>query len=638
VAREILGLSDLVGRACARLICHDSPSLPGDAPGCGSRREAVLVRGDGTEVPVLKSVSTTTIRGREYVITSFIDITDRKAGEVALRKAKEEAENINELLMDATARANHLATMAEMASAAKSRFLANMSHEIRTPMNGIMGMLDLALDENVSPSVRRYLQTCRSSARALLAIINDILDLSKIEAGKIALEVVEADLGKLLFDIDSLMRPQTMDHKLDFAILLTTAVPQFIRTDPTRLRQCLINLVGNAIKFTETGHVHLKVSLVQAEQPLLRFDVEDSGIGIPQDRQQVIFESFTQADSSTTRRYGGTGLGLTITRQLAELMGGKVEMVSEVGRGSTFSLIVPAGVDVNSQPMITALEKQNPSQPRSAPDVRLAGHILVAEDDAVNQTTIETVLTRWGLDVTLVQNGQQAVEAAQSKTFDLILMDVHMPVLNGLDATQILRTQGLTLPIIALSASVLQEDVEASRKAGCNLHLGKPIERQQLHATLEGYLRRDIPAAPPAPAQVSSDTLPQAATAEHTGCSEVIDWRDLSSRVDDEEILVQIASVFLTDNAERIERLAQALRSGDHSEIPSLAHAIKGSAAGLGARALTMAARHLETEAKQPEPPNLVTLFSAVQVEFERVKSLLSDPAWIGRIKSCQPA
>ncbi len=234
VAREILGLSDLVGRACARLICHDSPSLPGDAMGCGSRREAVLVRGDGTEVPVLKSVSTTTIRGREYVITSFIDITDRKAAEVALRTAKEEAETVNELLMDATARANHLAAMAEMASAAKSRFLANMSHEIRTPMNGIMGMLDLALDENVSASVRQYLQTCRSSAKALLAIINDILDVSKIEAGKITLEVVDADLGKLLADIDSWMRPQTVDRKLDFSVLLSSPVPQFMRTDPTR--------------------------------------------------------------------------------------------------------------------------------------------------------------------------------------------------------------------------------------------------------------------------------------------------------------------------------------------------------------------------------------------------------------------
>ncbi len=383
--------------------------------------------------------------------------------------------------------------------------------------------------------------------------------------------------------------------------------------------------------------MHVKVSLMQAEQPLLRFDVEDTGIGIPQDRQQVIFESFTQADSSTTRRYGGTGLGLTITRQLAELMGGRVEMVSEVGRGSTFSLIVPAGVDLHSQPMITALEKQTPSQPRSSPDVRLAGHILVAEDDAVNQTTIQAVLSRWGLDVTLVQNGQQAVEAAESKAFDLILMDVHMPVLNGLDATQILRTQGLTLPIIALSASVLQEDVEASRKAGCNLHLGKPFEREQLYATLEAYLRGDR-AAPPVPAQVLWDAHPQAAKAEQTAFSEVIDWRDLSSRVDDESLLSQIASVFLADNAERIERLAQAIRSGEASEIPSLAHALKGSAAGLGARALTVAARHLETEAKRPEHPNLVALFSAVQVEFERVKSLLSDPAWIGRVKSCQPA
>jgi CheY-like chemotaxis protein/HPt (histidine-containing phosphotransfer) domain-containing protein len=520
--------------------------------------------------------------------------------------------------------------MAEMASAAKSQFLANMSHEIRTPMNGIMGMLDLAMDENLSPTVRQYLQTCRSSAKSLLSIINDILDVTKIEAGKITLETVESDLGKLLADIDSLMRPQTTDRKLDFAIQLLTPVPQLIRTDPTRLRQCLINLIGNATKFTEKGTVHVKVSVLDAEQAMLRFDVEDTGIGIPKDRQEVIFESFTQADSSTTRRYGGTGLGLTITRQLADLMGGRIEMVSEPGRGSTFSLIVPAGVDPRGQKTIASLERQAVSQPKPSPQRHLVGRILVAEDDAVNRTTIEAVLTRWGLEVTLVEDGRQAVDAAARGTFDLILMDMHMPVLSGLDATQFLRAKGETLPIVALSASVLQEDVDASRKAGCNLHLGKPIERDQLYAALETYLgaeARPTSTGPSAQPQTATPTMMDPAAR-----GTLIDWQELSGRVEDDAILRQITLVFMSDNGARIDQLSQALRAGDVREVQSLAHAIKGSAASLAARPLALAARHLEANAKEGTA-DLRVPFLEVQMEFDKVKALLSQPDWIDRIR-----
>ena len=368
VARDILGLSseDLRGRACVRLVYKDinPPCEGGAGPSTGVRvggsstAEARLVRLDGAEIPVLKSVCTTTIRGREYVITSLIDITELKQSESNLKRAMEEAKNMNMLLRNATARANDMAAKAKTASAAKSRFLANMTHEIRTPMNGVMGMLDLAMDEALSPTVRKYLETCRSSASALLAIINDILDVSKVEAGKVSLEMVECDLDQLLADVDSLMHPQTLDKRLDFDVRLETPVPQVIRTDPTRLRQCLINLVGNAIKFTEAGHVAVKVSLCdEAGQSWVRFDVEDTGIGIPKDRQQVIFESFTQADNSTTRRYGGTGLGLTITRQLVELMGGRIGLTSEEGRGSTFSLILPTGVDPQGGTMITTVKR-----------------------------------------------------------------------------------------------------------------------------------------------------------------------------------------------------------------------------------------------------------------------------------------
>ena len=284
----------------------------------------------------------------EHVVLVICDITERKQAEETLRQAKDESDELNDRLIEATARANHMAAEAEWANMSKSQFLANMSHEIRTPMNAVIGFGGLLADEDLTAEQRDYVQTIQKSGHDLLELINDILDLSKIEAGQLGVEIIDCELGPMLDSIETLMSVKAGKKGLEFKVSQMPGLPARMRTDPTRIRQCLINLVGNAIKFTERGYVRVNVGLQDdaGASGLIRFDVIDTGIGIADDRQQSIFESFTQADGSTTRKYGGTGLGLTITKQLAELMGGRLDLTSEVSKGSKFSLLIPAGVEV----------------------------------------------------------------------------------------------------------------------------------------------------------------------------------------------------------------------------------------------------------------------------------------------------
>ncbi|MHC4104041.1 MAG: PAS domain-containing sensor histidine kinase, partial [Planctomycetota bacterium] len=267
------------------------------------------------------------------------DITERKRSEEASIRAKKEVEEANHKLELALDHANILTRKAKVANNAKSEFLANMSHEIRTPMNGIVGMLTLALNKEREEKIREYLTIAKTCADNLLNLINDILDISKVEAGKLAIEIIDCNVDEILSVINSGMRPSALEKGIGFDIVLITDVPERIKTDPTRLNQCLVNLIGNAVKFTETGGVTVELSLEEmGDKPFVRFDVVDTGIGIPVDQQKSIFDKFMQADSSTTRKHGGTGLGLAITKQLTELLGGDLTLTSEPGKGSTFSV------------------------------------------------------------------------------------------------------------------------------------------------------------------------------------------------------------------------------------------------------------------------------------------------------------
>jgi signal transduction histidine kinase/CheY-like chemotaxis protein len=420
-------------------------------------------------------------------------------------QAQQETRQVNRQYKASVKRANTLAEHANVANVTKGQFLANMSHEIRTPMNAIIGFSDILGEDNLTPEQRKHVGIIRDSSKTLLQLINDILDFSKIEAGKMDVEHIECSLKKLLGNIELMMSPAANGKNLEFKVNYGPHLPAVIKTDPVRIQQCLINLCNNAIKFTKQGHVHLNVSLQEdSDGTQIKFEVEDTGIGIPVEKQKTVFDAFSQADGDHTRKYGGTGLGLSIAKKMIELLGGKISVKSSPGIGSTFSLLLPLGVDINNQPSIEKdIEQEQDSQESTVNQEELfTGKVLVAEDTATNQLLIKLLLEKLGLEVTIAQDGRQAVEMASDESFDLIFMDMHMPEMSGYEATEVLRQKGLLTPIVALTASAMKGDAEKCMAAGCSAYLCKPIERAVLLQTIQRFLV-DQPC--PTPASVAAE-------------------------------------------------------------------------------------------------------------------------------------
>jgi len=437
--------------------------------------EKRYLRKDGAVVSVLLHVSL--ISDPEgaplHFVSQVLDITERKRMEAALRQAKEAAEEANR---------------------AKSEFLANMSHEIRTPMNGVLGMTELALGTALDPEQREYVGLAHESARALLRVIDDILDFSKIEAGKLAFEQVDFDLLELMSSATSLFALAARAKGVALYSRVETDVPRWLAGDPGRLRQVLANLIGNAVKFTAAGEIGVQVERAPSSRPgevRLRFAVRDTGIGIGAAEQALIFGAFEQADPSMRRRFGGTGLGLTISERLARMMGGRLWLESVLGKGSTFHFEValrPATAGAVAAP--------------AAHDAEVAGEggrsleVLVAEDHPVNQKLALRLLERRGHRVTVVANGLEAVAAAAGRDFDIILMDVQMPEMDGMEATGRIRAlevvRGGRVPIVAMTAHALPGDAERCLAAGMDAHVPKPLDSRQLLAVIESLT------APPA--------------------------------------------------------------------------------------------------------------------------------------------
>ncbi|MBL7189960.1 MAG: response regulator [Phycisphaerae bacterium] len=385
-------------------------------------------------------------------------------------------------------------TSAEAATKAKSTFLANMSHELRTPMNAILGFSSIVAEQELAPEQGEYVQIIQDCGRHLLAVINDILNISMIEAGEIDISIVDCPLDALLGEVESQIRLMAEQNGLAFAVRRRKDLPGEIRTDPVRLRQCLLNLAGNAVKYTEDGRVCLNVSLQQWEgEECICFDVEDTGIGIPANKLDTVFDMFIQVDDSTSRRFNGAGLGLAITKQLVELLGGRLSATSEEGKGSVFSIALPSSRaavgllrDTSDTPGVHGIGPDDGAEP--ADESKFSGPVLVVEDVDANSVLIRLLLERMGFEVTLASDGSKAIEMALDRHYKVIFMDMHMPVMDGYEATGILRERGVRTPIIAVTARAMQGDDERCMKAGCDDYVSKPIDRRELSRVISKYV------------------------------------------------------------------------------------------------------------------------------------------------------
>jgi PAS domain S-box-containing protein len=431
---------------------------------------------------------------KKLILLISTNISDRKKAEDELRVILEEVESVNVHLEEQTALANEMAVKADAANVAKSQFLANMSHEIRTPMNAVIGMAHLLTDTELTQEQQHYADTIQQSADSLLKVINDILDFSKIEAGKLDLEIIDFDLIRLLDEMNDMLSIEAREKALEYVCKVDPEVPRFVSGDPGRIRQVLVNLVGNAIKFTHKGEIQIQLSLSLEKKPddeqqiTLMFKIVDTGIGIPAEKIQTLLDAFTQVDASTTREFGGTGLGLSIVKNLIEMMGGRLDILSEPGKGSIFQFTIVFGRVAVAEKKHTEAEKSEPvfSIETIAKENKYQAHILVAEDFPVNQEVVSGFLESYGFTVHIVENGHQAINALEKNHYDLVLMDVQMPEMDGLEATRVIRKPeskvlDQNIPIIALTGHALKGDRQNYLDAGMNDYLPKPIDPEALY-------------------------------------------------------------------------------------------------------------------------------------------------------------
>jgi PAS domain S-box-containing protein len=554
------------------------------------------------------------IRQADGTVTHYMatkeDITEKNR---LTKELEQYREHLEELVKSRTEELEVARAAAETANRAKSAFLANMSHEIRTPMNAIVGFAHLLRRANPSPEQADRLGKIESASQHLLSVINDVLDLSKIEAGRLVLEETDFHLGSLLDNVYSLLAEQARAKGLAFTVD-TDSVPLWLRGDPTRLRQAMLNYVGNAIKFTETGKVHLQAQLVSDDGQVcaVRFEVTDTGLGIAEHKQQRLFQAFEQADTSTTRQYGGTGLGLAITRKLARLMGGDAGVHSVVGQGSTFWFT--ACIQHGHSPM--PVEDFSDTQRPEVMLRRFSGaRILLADDVDVNREIAQQLLEGTGLLLDMAENGRVALERARTTPYDLVLMDVQMPVMDGMQATREIHAlpERATLPVIAMTANVFDEDRRACLEAGMVDFVVKPVEPKHFYKTLlkwlpqrqRGVTRLHVPLGARENEQTDgTDDYPGLDVA-----AGLQTWRQKS-------VYARFLRKFMHDHADAAAQMVQSLQHGAHQAVSTHAHKIKGAAGNLALIDVARCARDIDNglKAQRDVTDALEQLHQALQV------------------------